>query len=128
MRLLVLILLLTAFPAHADDHAFCERYMAEYRKKSADYVPGVDVKGRPVVPADLPPEQTGSIDILPEKIEFSLTVDAAQYLGVVPTPGVEMAGKIGTITLEGDKVSYNGQPLNQTAEERLFEICKGERK
>lgn len=127
MRYIVLsALLLMAFPAYAEsDHAFCERYMAEYMKKSAQYVPGVDVKGKPVAPADLPPEQGGAVSIMPEKLEFNLTVDAAQYLGVVPQ-GVEMQGKIGTITLEGNKVFYNGEPLNQTEEERLFDICKGD--
>lgn len=125
MRYLLLsALLLMAFPAYAaDDHAFCKSYMTEYMKKRADYVPGIDAKGNPVVPADLPPEEGGTVSILPEKMEFNLTVDAAQYLGVAP-PGVEMHGNIGTITLEGNKVFYNGEPLNQTVEERLFEICK----
>jgi hypothetical protein len=58
-RLLVLSLLGLACPALAEEAKKPEPPVCREARDSADYVPGVDARGRPVAPADLP----GGVDV-----------------------------------------------------------------
>jgi len=85
---------------------------------SAAYVPGVDAYGRPVVPADIEEQPQ-----MPEKFSFDITVDVARASGLPVPYGVEMQGKIGTITYEKGVLSFNGKPLSQEEAEKLKAQC-----
>ena len=82
-------------------------------KPSADvaYKEGVDVKGRPVVPADLNADPMG---IKSQTIIMPLTVDFAQRLQTLNIAGLNTEGTLGFLEISPDgRVTYNGQDLTQ---------------
>lgn len=79
------------------------------------FKPGIDVRGKPVAPADL---GGGSALTLPDMIEFNLTVDVLNELGVssdspLAPEAPEGDVTLGTITYDllSGAVTFNGQPL-----------------
>ena len=89
----------------------------------AAYKPGVDVTGKPVVEADI---DSGGIKA-PDVVEFNLTVDVAQYLGVQQQV-VEGQVGLGTISVHPDgKVLLNGAPMQSEAEVALRALCEQEK-
>lgn len=111
---LIFLFLMTLSPASAwaqgDD--VC-RYLESYRaaaggESSADYKPGVDVRGRPVVPADLN-DRSG---IASGVIRIPLTVDLAARYGLSVPQGTELEPVIGEITITKDgRVMWGAQDL-----------------
>lgn len=103
-----------------------ERTACQWLKRhapSADvaYTPGVDVNRRPVAPADLP----GSADIrLPERIEVGITALLAERFGVPLDATFAAEAYLGTVTVQGNRVLFNGQPVNPAAEEDLVALCR----
>ncbi len=88
---------------------------------SADYKPGVDVTGKPVVEADI----GGAALPVPEVIEFQLTADVAQYLDLPATPRPEGYLALGTISILPDgRVLRDGAPLETQAEAALRALCE----
>ena len=72
------------------------------------YVPGRDVQGHPVVPADL----NAAPAVLPPVLRVPLTVDLAQWLHLSTPPGLEMQAPLGMLEIHPDgRVLYNGQDL-----------------
>jgi len=119
-------LLLVAMPAAADilkSAAGSEcQYMTSYRPdpaNDAEYKPGVDVHGKPVVEADITP----NVITMPDKITFDLTVDTAKYIGLALPQGVEGLAKVGTVTIEKGQTYFNGKPLAGEAEAALQKLC-----
>jgi hypothetical protein len=100
------------------------RYLTAYQPApGVEYQPGVDVRGKPVVEADITP----SVIQPPEKYSFALTVDVAKYIGLTEPTGVLGEAKMGTITVEGGKVRFNGKPLEGDAEAALVALCAPEK-
>lgn len=86
----------------------------------ADYKPGVDVHGKPVVEADINPPVIGVSD----KVSFDLTVDLAKYMGIQAPVGLEGEAVMGKIVIDKQgHVTFNGQPLEGPAEAALRELC-----
>lgn len=86
----------------------------------ADYKPGVDVHGKPVVEADINPSPI----VVPDTISFNLTVDLAKYIGISTPSGLEGEAVMGKV--EVDKtghVTFNGQPLEGSADAALRNLC-----
>lgn len=98
-------------PASASDvivsKSVCKRIIA-----SADggaYTPGVDVRGKKVVGVDA----GGSSPIkLPKDISFDYGVDLEAKYGLGSTGASTGNPTIGKITIRGNKVYWNGQPLD----------------
>jgi hypothetical protein len=107
------------------DASVC-RQMATYHPeagKEADYKPGVDVHGKPVVEADLNPSQLKVADT----VSFDVTVDLAKYAGLAVPEGTESKTAIGTVTVDKDgRMTFNGKPLEGDAEKALRELCAPE--
>ncbi len=107
--------------------ADCRRLVAH--APSADYQAGVDVRGKPVAPADLP--GAASID-LPEVIEIPLTVDVAKRLGraeagtdvLASRRGIEGKAALGTLTVKGNDLFWNGRRLQSQDEVLMAEACR----
>jgi len=98
------------------------RYLTAYQPSpdnNADYKPGVDVRGKPVVGADITPPVIQP----PEKYSFNLTVDMAKYIGLTAPTGVEGKTRIGTITVEKGQLRFNGNPLEGDAAAALRALC-----
>jgi hypothetical protein len=90
----------------------------------ADYVPGVDVRGNPVAPADLggAPRIT-----LPEELVLPVTPDVFTFLGRDPPRGLDQlrvnVGEL-RIRLSDGRTTFNGQPLGPAADAELVAACR----
>jgi len=127
---LVLTLMAGAVSARADDAsvdpALCRALTKHTPAPDVAYQPGVDVHGNAVAPADLPGQPQFK---LPDKIEIPLTISLVKALNLntnqLPAsalgPGTE--AQLGKITVEGDKVLLNGQPLSDTQQDNLAVLC-----
>ncbi|MCW2236708.1 hypothetical protein [Azospirillum canadense] len=108
------------------DLSVCQYLTAHRPAPDVEYTPGVDVKGRPVAPADLP----GSAGTAPaaERFDFPLTIDFLRRSGVRVPPGaaakVPGTGEIGVLTLYGNRLYFNGQPLGGATEAELYAYCR----
>lgn len=86
---------------------------------AAEYQPGVDVHGKPVMEADLTPSSVKP----PDKYSFDLTVDIARHIGLTVPAGMAGEAKIGAITIENGQVKFNGSPMEGDAEAALKALC-----
>ena len=86
----------------------------------ADYKPGVDVHGKPVVEADINPSPVE----IPDTISFDVTVDLALYAGIAVPTGTEQKASVGTVTVDKEgHMTFNGKPMEGSAEAALRELC-----
>lgn len=85
------------------------------------YQPGVDVHGRPVMPADLDARRLR----LPERVAIEITVDLQERFGI-PSDSALFQGEVavGEVVVEGDRVTFNGQPLYDPELRALAEACR----
>lgn len=98
---------------------------------SADvtYQPGVDVRGKPVAPADLGANEPsgGNGLILPQAVVIPIEVDLFDRFGI-PAGGVnfEADAFIGEVTVDltTGEAYFNGQPLQSEAEAELAARCQ----
>lgn len=106
----------------------CRRLVAH--SSSADYKPGVDVHGKPVVPADL---NSGTTIDLPSVIEIPLTLDVIRRLQdrapagndiLSGRRGLEGRAPLGTLTIKGNDAFWNGKPLQSQDEVLMAEACR----
>jgi hypothetical protein len=124
----VILLGAVAAPASAEsvpvevDRDACANVVAHVPDADVAYQPGVDVDGKPVVSADLP----GSVQLaLPETFVITLELNLAKSVYPVPGPkGLEPKVQLGLITVVGDRVYYNGQPLDDSEQTRLAAACR----
>ena len=86
------------------------------------------MRGKPVAPADLPGGPT--ID-LPEFIEIPITVDTAQRLGrgepgniLGSRRGLEGKAALGTLTVKGNDLFWNGKQIQSQDEIFMAESCR----
>lgn len=124
--------LLAAGPATSTpriDDRFCQALVKHVPDADVAYQPGIDVRGKAVVPADLPPEQGGVVPLtLPQEITIPLTVDLMSFLNLnnaaLPASAMKRNDlQLGTLTIKGDQVLYNGQPLTNTQQDNLAVLC-----
>ncbi|MDX2027954.1 MAG: hypothetical protein SFW62_04910 [Alphaproteobacteria bacterium] len=108
------------------DPALCRGLVKHVPDADVAYQPGVDVNGKPVAPADLPGSNTIQ---LPTTLTIPLTVSLAKVLNLNTSqypynqlgPGTEV--QLGELTVTGDKVMYNGQPLSAAQQDNLAVLC-----
>lgn len=119
---LAIILLFSGAKAMAQDASFdvlC-RTLPEYQPaqnvKGADYLPGVDVKGRLVAPADLGPQIPPMIDV----VNIPVTIDLIQRFALSVPVGAELKPDVGAFSVYKDgRVTFNGQDLTRKA----YSVC-----
>ncbi len=117
--------LATATTAPTIDTSFCQALVKHVPDADVAYQPGVGVRGKPVVPADL---DSGTNIDLPQEITIPLTVDLKSFLKLDETSLPASAMKrtdayVGTLTVKGDKVYYDGKPLTNTQQDNLSVLC-----
>jgi len=99
--------------------ADCRAVVAHEPAPDVAYTPGVDARGRPVAPADLP----GSVRIdVPDEIVIPIQVDMARRLGV-PRTRYEADAYVGTVTVVDGRPYFDGQPL-VGVEQGLAAACR----
>lgn len=128
----MLIVLSGLLPAHgAEDNRpglspnFCHALVKHKPRSDVTYQDGVDLKGHPVVPADI--EGQPRLE-LPEEISLPLTADLFHFLKLDQSkfPFNAMSRNdinLGTLTVRGDQVFYNGQPLTDAQQDNLAVLC-----
>jgi opacity protein-like surface antigen len=113
----------------------CNRLVQSHKPAGADYVPGVDVSGKPVVSADV---GGGYNMTLPETIDIQIGVDVADRLArrdakkkgtaekdlqrkVLPYEG-KVA--LGTLSIKGNEAFWNGERMLPQDQVALAEACR----
>lgn len=114
-----------AAPAPTVDAKFCQALIKHVPDADVAYRPGVDVRGKPVVPADLDSNETIE---LPDEITIPLTVGLGHFLKLdtasLPASAMERTDiQLGSLTLRGDQVSFNGKPLTKDQQDNLAVLC-----
>ncbi|QJE72761.1 hypothetical protein HHL28_06355 [Aerophototrophica crusticola] len=111
-------------PTITVDPAACRWVQRHEPAADVEYRPGVDVNGQPVAPADLP----GSPAVrLPERLEIGITADLADRFGIPRSALYGAEAYVGTVTVEGNRVLFNGQPITSLAEQELVVLCGKQR-
>lgn len=131
--LLAATLLAASFPAHAAttkpapaiDDRFCQALVKHVPDADVAYQAGVDVRGKPVVPADL---DGGTNVALPQEFSIPLTADLMNFLNLDNSTLPASAMKrndiaLGILTIRGDQVLYNGQALTNAQQDNLAVLC-----
>jgi len=110
----------------------CSKLVAHQPADDVTYKPGVDVRGKPVVPADL---GGGSAVKIPESIDIQIGIDLADRLAlrdarksgapattrkVLPFEG---KAPLGTLSVKGNDVYWNGERIAPQDELLLAEAC-----
>lgn len=96
----------------AVEKVICQQLYVHKPAADVAFKPGVDVEGKPVAPADLPPLAAPVVDDEAEFFEVPLTVDLAQRLSQPVPDGVKLEGVIGNLRLYKDgRITSNGQDL-----------------
>ncbi|WP_299399353.1 hypothetical protein [Pelagibius sp.] len=125
----------TAGPAWAEQpyltitRADCQRLVRHVPAADVAYQPGVDVRGRPVAPADLGAAEPGAAPplALPQAVVIPIEVDLFDRFGI-PAGGVnfEADAFIGEVTVDlaTGEAFFNGQPLQSEAEAELAARCQ----
>ncbi len=109
------------------DPTVCRHVTRHRPAPDVEYIPGVDVRGRVVAPADLP----GSPGVAGvDRFEIPLTLDLARRLGL-PVPGAAgPAGaapgslEVGRLTIDGGRTLFNGRPIGGASEAELHALCR----
>lgn len=89
---------------------------------SANYIAGVDVHGKPVVPADSEEVQALNPGLTGKHIVIELEASLARHFSL--TPLAEAKGYIGAISIKNQTILLNGEPLNNGGKDALREACR----
>lgn len=128
MRIILISLLVLSTNAFAEegvDQAVsitekeCKKLIRLNSFSSADYVPGVDMRGNKVVSADV--DDGRKLD-LPKEITFSLGIDIAEKYNL----GSGFYGKadLGEVKVKGRHVYWNGKKLHQSEHDKALAACR----
>ncbi len=126
MTVLFGVIVSSANAATSVDPAFCRALTKHTPNADVAYQPGVDVHGKSVVSADV--EGSPAMK-LPDQIKIPLTVNLAKTLNLNTATypanqlGSGTEAQLGVLEVEGDRVSFNGQPLSDTQQDRLAVLC-----
>ena len=127
MKRFLCLAVLAAAPASAQSVAVspadCRQLVAHEAAADTAYRPGVDVRGRPVEPADLP----GSTQVaVPDSFSIPITVELDERLGI-PVGGdaaFSAEAEIGRVEVDArGNATFNGQPLGDEQARLLRAAC-----
>lgn len=104
----------------AVDPMACRRLERHVPAPDVAYQPGVDVRGKPVAPADLP----GGASAPVPNLHVEVTADMARHFGIALPDRLGRSAVIGTITVDGNRSTFNGQPLSAEAQFDLVVLCR----
>ena len=122
---LVLVAVAWAAPASAEiaiSRKDCQRLVNHEPAPDVTYQPGVDVHGRPVVPADL---GGGQQIQLPDVIYIPIEVLIQDKYGI-PANSVlyDATALVGVVSVRGNQVYFEDQPLTDPEIVALEDACR----
>ncbi len=127
---LFLAALLAAAPARAHDQkaevtitrADCARLVEHVPAPDLAYQPGVDAYGRAVAPAEL--NSAAQIQA-PETLHIPIEIDLFDRFGIPANPALyESDIPIGEVIYRDDRLTFEGQPLQDEAAAELSRRCQ----
>ena len=99
----------------------CSAITAYVPSADVEYRPGVDVRGRPVAPADLP----GSPTIrLPDEIAIDIGFNLAEKYGIGAGGRFRGETVLGRITVQQGRAYWNDQLLADPEQHAIAEACR----
>lgn len=122
VSLLVLMNLADGAEAQTIAERDCRRLERHIPAPDVAFRPGVDVRGRPVAPADLAPPAA----IVPDRFPILLGVDLRERLGL--PSGLIADLPLGVIEIENGVVLFNGRPIAPDAVAGLAAACAAARR
>lgn len=100
----------------------CLRLQRHVPDANVAYKPGMDVRGKPVAPADL---GGGAQLNLPAEIAVIIEVDLAERYGLPVRPGLyDGKAQVGTVTVRDGTALFNGQPMHEFDQHLIAEACR----
>ena len=103
--------------------ADCTQFIQHVPASDVVFVPGVDLQGRPVVPADL----GGAIRLDPPKeLSIPISVDLQKSLGIPVDPNLFQSQNftVGVVVWKNGKGYFNGQPLQNGRSMKHAALCQ----
>jgi hypothetical protein len=100
----------------------CAEVIAHVPDTGVAYTPGVDVNGQPVAPADLPASNPPvNLDTFP----IFLTLDLKKRFQIPAAAKLfKPEAVVGLITIQGNQVFFNGQPIGTGEANLLAAACR----
>tara|TARA_X000001036_G_C20680428_1_gene805739 strand:+ start:344 stop:844 length:501 start_codon:yes stop_codon:yes gene_type:complete len=98
----------------------CEKILAKRKRIKADYVDGIDVRGKPVIGADL--STSNSILDLNE-VKFDLSIDIAKRYGL-SNEHLDAKARLVRIVFKGGNLFINGYLASSGDQDKLYQNCK----
>ena len=105
----------------------CRRLSRHQPDADVTYQPGVDVRGRTVVPADLADTDTGYPTRVepPKTIVIPIEVELFERFGIPANPALfEADAQVGAVLYDDGKLYYNGQRLADGASDHIAIYCR----
>ena len=99
----------------------CDR-LKEVEVPGADYTPGVDARGEPVAPADLP----GSAPPMKaNNVAIEIDANMRKRFGVgAGSPLFRSKAIVGYVTLQGGQALFNGEPIGGNERDMILAACR----
>ncbi|WP_299439477.1 hypothetical protein [uncultured Rhodospira sp.] len=113
-------------PAVTIDAETCRRLVRHIPDPDVTYRPGVDVRGRPVAPADLH-DYSAFESLVPDTVTFHVVLDPFERTGIAPPKGIESPGMVlGTVGYDINRGTFtiNGRPVTTSQEDALLRACR----
>ena len=98
----------------------CDRLNSEDSSVSAEYVPGIDVRGKPVKNADI---ETHKTFILPDEIVIPIDIDVAKEFDLGSSGILTPSVSVGTIKLKAGSIYLNDSKLPTDTVQLIKKTC-----
>ena len=98
----------------------CKKILAKSKKMKVDYVNGIDVRGKPVVGADL---STSNSILDPNEVKFDLSIDLAKRYGL-SNEHLDAKASVARILFKGGNLFINGYLASSGDEDKIYQNCK----
>ncbi|MQX37842.1 hypothetical protein [Roseospira navarrensis] len=108
------------------DAAACRRLVRYVPDPDVTYRPGVDVRGRPVAPADLH-DYSAFEALVPDTVTFHVVLDPFDATPAPEPRGIETPGMVlGTVGYDINRGTFtlNGRPVTTSEQDTLSRACR----
>jgi hypothetical protein len=104
----------------------CSRLVRHVPDADVTYQPGIDARGRPVAPADVPGSGANALPgLVPEVLEIPLTIRPMEGKAYATHGTAQSEALLGTVRYDmgRDLFTFNGQPIGSELQQELARAC-----